>query len=83
MLISAEEVEVIDGRGDQTTGLPQARHRARDRIFLLVFLGMVALGIVSLYYSLNWITGLIILGLVVLVAGIGWRTGSLSGTRRE
>jgi hypothetical protein len=39
---------------------------------------MVALGVVSLFYSLNWITGLIILGLVLLVAGIGWITGSLN-----
>lgn len=39
---------------------------------------MVALGAVSLFYSLNWITRLIILGLVLLVAGIGWITGSLS-----
>ena len=38
---------------------------------------MMALGVVSLYYSLNWITGLIILGLVLLVAGIGWITGTL------
>jgi hypothetical protein len=43
---------------------------------------MVALGLVSLYYSLNWVTGLIILGLVILVAGIGWITGTLGGRER-
>jgi hypothetical protein len=83
MLVSTEEVDVVHDRSDQTTAVRQARHRARDRIFLLVFLAMVALGIVSLYYSLNWISGLIILGLVVLVAGIGWITGSLGGARRD
>jgi hypothetical protein len=44
----------------------------------LIFVGMVALGLVSLYYSLNWVTGLIIVGLVVLVAGVGWIAGSLT-----
>lgn len=60
----------------------KARHRARDRFFLLLFIAMVALGLISLYYSLNWITGLIIVGLVVLITGIGWITGSLSGRER-
>ena len=69
-----------DGR---QASLQRSRHRARDRIFLLVFVGMVALGLVSLYYSLNWVTGLIILGIVVLVAGIGWITGSLTSSSRD
>lgn len=67
-------------RRDETreVGVRRARHRTRDRIFGLIFIGMVALGLVSLYYSLNWVTGLIIVGLVVLVAGVGWIAGSLT-----
>jgi hypothetical protein len=83
MLVSAEEVDVVGNSNDQATTVRQARHRTRDRVFLLVFLAMVALGVASLYYSLNWISGLIILGLVVLVAGIGWIAGSLGGARRD
>ena len=66
----------------RTTAMRKARHRARDRVFLLIFIAMVALGLISLYYSLNWVTGLIIVGLVVLIAGIGWIAGSLSGRER-
>jgi Flp pilus assembly protein TadB len=66
----------------RAVGVRSAQHRARDRFFLLVLVAMVALGLVSLYYSLNWVTGLIILGLVILVAGIGWITGTLGGRER-
>lgn len=63
---------------NQKAAVRRARHRSRDRVFGLIFVGMVALSVVSLYYSLDWITGLIIIGLVVLVAGVGWVTGSLT-----
>ena len=69
---------MVHSEEDRKAAVRRARHRARDRIFGLILIGMVALGAVSLYYSLNWVTGLIILGLVLLVAGIGWITGSLN-----
>ena len=58
--------------------LRRSRHRSRDRIFGLVFVVMVGLGLVSLYYSPNWVTGLIIIGLVLVVVGVGWITGTLT-----
>jgi hypothetical protein len=75
--ITTWEFGVVHSEEDRQAAVRRARHRARDRIFGLIFIGVVALGVVSLYYSLNWITGLIILGLVLLVAGIGWITGTL------
>jgi hypothetical protein len=41
----------------------------------VVFLGIVAPGIVSLFYSLNLITFVILLGLIVLIFAIGWLSG--------
>jgi heme A synthase len=54
-------------------------HQSRDRFFAAVFIGMVMLGVVSLYYSLNLISFLILLGLIALVLSIGWLAGSIRG----
>ena len=40
-------------------------------------MGIVALGIVSLFYSLNLVTLMILLGLIVLIIAIGWLSGSI------
>lgn len=69
---------MIQSNESSEAELRRSRHRSRDRIFGLVFVVMVGLGLVSLYYSLNWVTGLIIIGLVLLVVGVGWITGTLT-----
>ncbi len=58
---------------------PARPHQNRDRLFGAVFIGIVVLGLVSLYYSLNLISLMILLGLIVLVLSIGWLAGSISG----
>ena len=59
-------------------GTPSARqHQRRDWMFGTVFVGIVALGMVSLFYSLNLVTFVILLGLIVLVFAIGWMAGSV------
>lgn len=52
-------------------------------MFGAVFVGIVALGIVSLFYSLNLITLVILLGLIVLIVAIGWLSGSVQGGPEE
>ena len=56
---------------------PARAHQGRDRLFRAVLVGIVALGIVSLFYSLNLVTFVILLGLIVLILAIGWRSGSV------
>jgi uncharacterized membrane protein YobD (UPF0266 family) len=58
-------------------------HQRRDRLFGAVFVGIVVLGIVSLFYSLNLVTLVILLGLIVLIVAIGWLSGSVQGGPRE
>ncbi len=62
---------------------PARAHQGRDRFFGAVFVGLIAVGLVSLYYSLNLITLVIFVGLVVLIVAIGWLAGSIgAGTDR-
>ena len=56
---------------------PARPHQRRDRLFGAVFVGIVALGIVSLFYSLSLVTFVILLGLIGLIFAIGWRSGSV------
>ena len=58
---------------------PARPHQGRDRLFGAVFIGMIVLGVVSLYYSLNLISVMILLGMVLLVLSIGWLAGSIRG----
>jgi len=59
-------------------GTPPARqHQRRDWWFGAAFAGIVALGMVSLFYTLNLVTFVILLGLIVLVFAIGWLSGSV------
>lgn len=46
-------------------------------MFGAVFVGIVALGIVSLFYSLDLVTFVILLGLIILIFAIGWLSGSV------
>lgn len=62
---------------------PARPHQRRDRLFGAVFVGIVALGVVSLFYSLNLITVMILLGLIVLIVAIGWLSGSVQGGPEE
>ena len=56
---------------------PARPHQRRDRLFGAVFVGIVALGIVSLFYSLNLVTLVILFGLIALIVAIGWLSGSI------
>lgn len=55
---------------------PTRPHQRRDRLFGAVFVGIVALGIISLFYSMDLVTFVILLGLIILVFAIGWLSGS-------
>jgi hypothetical protein len=46
-------------------------------LFGAAFVGIVAVGVVSLFYSLNMVTFVILLGLIVLIFAIGWLSGSV------
>jgi hypothetical protein len=50
---------------------PARPHQGRDRLYGAVVVGIVALGIVSLFHSLNLVTFVILLGLIVLIFAIG------------
>lgn len=54
-------------------------HQTRDRVFAAVFVGMVLLGVVSLYYSLNLVSVMILVGLVTLVLSVGSLAGAMHG----
>jgi hypothetical protein len=56
---------------------PAGPHQRRDRLFGVVFVGIVALGTVSLFYSLDLVTFVILLGLITLIFAIGWLSGSV------
>jgi hypothetical protein len=58
---------------------PARPHQGRDRFFAAVFVGMVMLGVVSLYYSLNLVSLMILVGLITLVLSIGSLAGSMRG----
>lgn len=56
---------------------PARPHQRRDRLFGAAFVGIVVVGVVSLFYSLNMVTFVILLGLIVLVFALGWLAGSV------
>lgn len=58
---------------------PPRAHQTRDRVFAVVFVGMVLLGVVSLYYSLNLVSVMILVGLVTLVLSVGSLAGAMRG----
>lgn len=63
---------------------PARPHQGRDRLFGGLLVGMVVLGLISLYYSPNLVSIVILLGLIVLVFAIGWLAGSIGvGMDRE
>ena len=56
---------------------PARPHQRRDRLFGAAFVGILVVGVVSLFYSLNMVTFVILLGLIVLIFTIGWLSGSV------
>jgi uncharacterized membrane protein YobD (UPF0266 family) len=63
--------------------VPTRAHQSRDRLFAVAFVGVVVLGVVSLFYSLNLVTFVILVGMILLIFGIGWLAGSVGGRPDE
>lgn len=62
---------------------PARPHQRPARLFGAVFAGIVALGIVSLFHSLNPVNFVILLGVIVMIYAIGRLSGSVRSGPHE